>query len=551
MAEDNKSFMNGQGNGDNSVIINYVNFNQSGSCISVGTNKGVAIFNSEPFGKYYTSMESNSQHDSDNEDVPSTEDTNCNYGIVEMVYNTALLACVGLGEQISLSPRKLRLVNTRKRKTIVEFSFHSAILSIKMNKSRLVILLKTQIYIYDITTMKLLHLIETSDISEGIIDISQVIDDKQLPQILCYSSPQKVISSELNSHLTTNNLSLLNKVGTGYHSNNTKLKEISGEDNNDFEIQGPNNPTANSQGDIVIFNLLTLQPTHVINAHKAAISTFKLNEKGTLLATSSVKGTIVRVFDISKGVKKYQFRRGTYSTKIYCLQFDKTDQFLLCCSSNLTVHIFKMNEETSQEYDESDADSLNKRTSNEPEGDAEPIVDNSRLTMGRIIRKSSQNAMKKIGNALNLKMTGLEPNRHFASLKIPSNRSNNAQNMTSSFNEDDNDSIKTGTSMHSTTEGNNYAINNTGELEIKATFGDFIDINIDEYPEMTNKAVNLPDLEHPGSVNPESEGTKYDSKLLRVLPIYVVTTQGHFYKYFLDPVNGGDCILIQDYQMVF
>ncbi len=56
-----------------------------------------------------------------------------------------------------------------------------------------------QIYIYDITTMKLLHLIETSDLFEGIIDISQVIDDKEFPQILCYSSPQEVISSEMNS----------------------------------------------------------------------------------------------------------------------------------------------------------------------------------------------------------------------------------------------------------------------------------------------------------------------------------------------------------------
>lgn len=287
----------------------------------------------------------------------------------------------------------------------------------------------------------------------------------------------------MNSHLTTNNLSLLNKVGTGYHSNNTKVKEISGEDNNDFEIQGPNNPKANSHGDVIIFNLLTLQPTLVINAHKAAISTFKLNDKGTLLATSSVKGTIIRVFDISKGIKKYQFRRGTYNTKINCLQFDKTDQFLLCCSSNLTVHIFKMNDEIAEDNNESDADSTNKKGSAESDADTEPIIDNSRLTMGRIIRKSSQNAMKKIGNALNLKMTGLEPSRHFASLKIPSIKSAYSTSMSMVYNDDDNDSIKTGTSAQSNADGtsNNVAVN-SGDFEFKASFGDFIDINIDEYP---------------------------------------------------------------------
>lgn len=552
MLEDNKSINNDLINADASITINYVNFNQTGSCISVGTNKGLAIFNTEPFGKYHTSIKSNTTHDVEREDNSNNEYSDYNFGIVEMVYNTALLACVGLGEQVNLSPRKLRLVNTRKNKTIVEFTFHSSILSIKMNKSRLVILLKSQIYIYDITTMKLLHLIETSEQFEGIIDISHVIDDKELPQILCYSSPQKVISSEMNSHLTTNNISLLNKVGTGYHSNNTKVKEISGEDNNDFEIQGPNNPKANSHGDVIIFNLLTLQPTLVINAHKAAISTFKLNDKGTFLATSSVKGTIIRVFDISKGIKKYQFRRGTYNTKINCLQFDKTDQFLLCCSSNLTVHIFKMNDEPTEDNNKSDADSSFKKSSVESDADTDPIIDNSRLTMGRIIRKSSQNAMKKIGNALNLKMTGLEPNRHFASLKIPNNKFANATNMGMVYNEDDNDSIKTGTSVQSNAEGtsSNVAVN-SGDFEFKASFGDFLDINTDEYPEMTNKSVNLSDVEHPGGITPQNKTSNGDAKLLRVLPIYVVTTQGHFYKYFLDPINGGDCILIQNYKMIF
>ncbi|CAI8496181.1 unnamed protein product [Hanseniaspora opuntiae] len=211
-----------------------------------------------------------------------------------------------------------------------------------------------------------------------------------------------------------------------------------------------------------------------------------------------------------------------------------------------------MNDEITEDNNESDADSSIKKGSAESDADAEPIIDNSRLTMGRIIRKSSQNAMKKIGNALNLKMTGLEPSRHFASLKIPSIKSANSSSMSMVYNDDDNDSIKTGTSVQSNADGtsNNVAVN-SGDFEFKASFGDFIDINIDEYPEMTNKSVNLPDVEHPGSINPESKASDGDAKLLRVLPIYVVTTQGHFYKYFLDPINGGDCILIQNYKMIF
>ncbi|XBW37747.1 hypothetical protein QEN19_003329 [Hanseniaspora menglaensis] len=541
MKEDTRSIVSSQGFSNQPVTINYVNFNQTGSCISVGTNKGVSIFNCEPFGKFYSGCDDTSS-----------------YGIVEMVYNTALLACVGLGEQISLSARKLKLINTRKKKTIVEFTFHSAILSIKMSKSRMVILLKSQIYIYDITTMKLLHIIETSDNPLGIIDISQVIDSKEMPQILCYSSPQKVISSEISNHLTTNNITLLNNIGNNHHMAMPKLQEIPGDDNNDFEIQGPNNPTTNLQGDIVVFNLVNLQPTHVINAHKAPISTFKLNAKGTLLASASTKGTIVRVFDITKGVKKYQFRRGTYNTKILCLDFDKTDQFLLCCSSSLTVHIFKMMDNNGfqplHSNDKTSTDN-NGTNNNGGETEAEPVVDSSRLTVGRIIRKSSQNAMKKIGNALNLKMTGLEPSRHFASLKIPVTKNNNSAN-TSNLNfvggDDDINSIKTGTSSHSNFDSSGGNIfSNGNELGIRATFGELVKINVEDYPELSNKQTNTVDFEHLGSspnetLHSESNGSV---RLMTVLPVYVVTTQGGFYKYFLDPVNGGDCILIEEFEL--
>ena len=568
MKEDTRSITSSNSNINHPVTINYINFNQSGSCISVGTSKGVSIFNCEPFGRFYKGNDeiNNSEtNNSTSESIHTSESvlsSNGSFGIVEMVYNTALLVCVGLGEQISLSPRKLKLINTRKKKTIVEFTFHSAILSIRMNKSRMVILLKSQIYIYDITTMKLLHIIETSDNPLGIIDVSQVTDNRYNPQILCYSSPQKVISSEISNHLTTNNITLLNNIGNNHHLNLPKLQEIPGEDSNDFEIQGPNNPTSNAQGDIVVFNLVTLQPTHVINAHKAPISTFKLNSKGTRLATSSTKGTIIRVFDITKGVKRYQFRRGTYNTKIHCLAFDKTDQFLLCCSSNLTVHIFKMvdSDDNNNNNSNSDNDSTidDKKTETET---TEPVVDSSRLTMGRIIRKSSQKAMKRIGNALNLKMTGLEPSRHFASLKIPcsknsNNSSNNLNTNNPSSGDDDINSIKTDASSHSNFENSNSStnlINNSNELGIRATFGEMEKINVDDYPELSNKQTNVEDLEHLNSstnISTNSENSN-NVKLMTVLPIYVVTTQGSFYKYFLDPINGGDCILIQEYELQF
>ena len=50
---------------------------------------------------------------------------------------------------------------------ICELLFPSSILAVKMNRRALVIVLETEIYIYDISNMRLLHVIETTANPEG------------------------------------------------------------------------------------------------------------------------------------------------------------------------------------------------------------------------------------------------------------------------------------------------------------------------------------------------------------------------------------------------
>jgi autophagy-related protein 18 len=76
--------------------------------------------------------------------------------IVEMLFTTSLVALVA-----KTLPRKLRIINTKRESTICELSFHSPILSVKMNRKRLIVVMEAQIFIYDISNMKLLHTIDT------------------------------------------------------------------------------------------------------------------------------------------------------------------------------------------------------------------------------------------------------------------------------------------------------------------------------------------------------------------------------------------------------
>ena len=55
----------------------------------------------------------------------------------------------------------------QRQSMICELLFPSTILSVKLNRKSLVIVLEMEIYIYDISNMRLLHVIETMPNPDG------------------------------------------------------------------------------------------------------------------------------------------------------------------------------------------------------------------------------------------------------------------------------------------------------------------------------------------------------------------------------------------------
>ncbi|KAF5320650.1 hypothetical protein D9611_013715 [Ephemerocybe angulata] len=253
----------------------FANFNQDFSCISLGTKRGYSITNCDPFGRVYT-MNDGAR------------------GIVEMLFCTSLIALVGAADQAQSSPRKLQIVNTKRQSMICELLFPSSILSVKMNRKTLVIVLEAEIYIYDISNMRLLHVIETTPNPDAICALSPSVDSSYL----AYPSP--VPSSSASP-----------------------------------------SPTPAS-GDVLLFSTRSLTVANVIQAHKAPISCLALNSTGTLLATASDKGTVIRVWSVPGAEKLYQFRRGTREAKIYSINFNVVGSLMAVSSAHDTVHIFKL-----------------------------------------------------------------------------------------------------------------------------------------------------------------------------------------------------------------
>lgn len=200
--------------------------------------------------------------------------------IVERLFSSSLIAMVSLS-----SPRKLKVCHFKKGTEICNYSYPNTILAIKLNRARLLVVLEENLYIHNIKDMKVLHTIrDTPPNPKGIIALS--------------------INSD-NSYLAY--------------------------------------PGSGQIGEVQIFDTLNLDAVTMIPAHDSPLAALAFNSSGSLLATASEKGTVIRIFAIPSGNKVFELRRGVKRcAAIYSLSFSPDDKYLSTSSNTETIHIFKL-----------------------------------------------------------------------------------------------------------------------------------------------------------------------------------------------------------------
>lgn len=77
-----------------------------------------------------------------------------------------------------------------------------------------------------------------------------------------------------------------------------------------------------------------------VTAHQNALTCIALSPDGSLVATASERGTLVRVFDTATGRLVREFRRGTKSVDISSVNFSQDNTLLVADSSSGTAHVF-------------------------------------------------------------------------------------------------------------------------------------------------------------------------------------------------------------------
>ena len=244
---------------DNPNEILYINFNQDGTCIAVGTETGFKIINISPFLDLYY------------------KDLNGGIGIIEMLYKTNILALVGGGKNPKFKLNELIIWDEEKDSQICKITTKYKILNTKIRENKIYIANKSQILVFDFNTLNLIETLETKNI-RGLISLCYKEDIVAYPDI--------------------------------QHEGTVKIKNY---DTNKEDT---------------------------LKAHKTPLNCIQLNQDGTMIGTCSLKGTLIRVYNIANKQLIREVRRGAESANVNCISFDISQKYFIVVSDRKTIHLF-------------------------------------------------------------------------------------------------------------------------------------------------------------------------------------------------------------------
>ena len=297
--------------------------------------------------------------------ILSKREFNEKINIIEMLKRTNILAFVGEEDlnkkECEFSNDKLVIWDDLQNKKISELKLDSKILNVKIKLDKIIAsTVNNYLYVVEISTLEINNVFQIFPNNNGIFAIST--DDK----ILVLAFPYK-------------------------HAGYVKIKKY----NNKINI--PN-----------------------INAHDSKITFLTLSNEGNLLATSSEKGTLIRIFSTFNGEMIQELRRGAKTALIHYITFDINNKFLACSSSSGTIHIFSIYNSIKYLKEKgiinNDKNDLNKKENSELNINTDKIEQpkNQRSFIGSII------------NVLKIGISYFESEWSFAQFRLPKNEKEEA-----------------------------------------------------------------------------------------------------------------------------
>ena len=282
-------------------------------------------------------------------------------GLVQMLNKSNIFCLVGGGESPKYAPNKLLIWDDKKGKEIYEFRFSSFVSNCFIKRKYIFAFCKESINIINMKTMKIIKEIATKTNPEGIGSISSDIDK----YILAWPS---------------------------FNPGEAEIKDFQ-----DLKI-----------------NTQSIK----IKAHNNEIVYLQLNKDGTKLATASINGTMIRIFNVINKQLLQEFKRGNGYAKIYSINFSFNDNTLSITSDHGKAYIFLINKDKkAQTNSNKDIEKIKKEDekliklnnddieededNNNKEGENLENVNNE-LSNSEVVEKSQKSIMRNVSQIIGL-----------------------------------------------------------------------------------------------------------------------------------------------------
>jgi len=274
--------------------ILYISFNYNGEYFTCGLLTGFCVYKtSNPFS------------------LKINRNLNRSIIIVEMLKESNIFALVDGGQNAKYPQYKLFIFDDNLNRNIKEFRFNSFINNVKMKLKKIFVICTENINIINIDNnkMEIEYSFCTIENRNGICAIANN------PGCYVFAWPDiekgkvkiknfKNIENNNNNNLNNNNLNNNNNINNNNPNNNNNI---------------------------------------IIKAHESYIDNLEINYNGSLIATASDKGTLIRIFNIKENKLIQELRRGTEKAKIYSISFDINSDYLAVTSDRGTTHLFVIN----------------------------------------------------------------------------------------------------------------------------------------------------------------------------------------------------------------
>ncbi|XP_066602866.1 WD repeat domain phosphoinositide-interacting protein 4-like [Prorops nasuta] len=210
--------------------------------------------------------------------------------IGEMLWRTNLIAIVGGGARPKFAENTVLIYDDLIKKFVLEITFTSAVKAVRLRKDKLIVALQREVHVFSFPqpTRRLITL-ETRENPKGLVEVSTLATAQR--QLLAFP---------------------------GHKTGSVQLVDLSSTESGSSSAP------------------MTL------SAHQGALACLAVNGNGTMVATASVQGTLIRVWDSIRKQLLIELRRGADPATLYCITFSRDSDFLCASSDKGTVHIFAL-----------------------------------------------------------------------------------------------------------------------------------------------------------------------------------------------------------------